>query len=229
MELIASHRPRLEHLKLVVSLKDLNAIEGGSMPLLHHLNLEIANHSTPKISFGKLPLLRSAVLSDLAHLCVILPWVQLTSLVLDQVYQYECVPILQQTSNLIYCELRLRDYPGNTAVVTIPCLESLVLKSFKLSYTAEHLESFITPALRRLIISEGLLGHEPIRSLTGFISKSRAKLQEVRITGRRSVPKSSYREALQSVPRLSFSQREFGGRVGEDDSEFESDTNSSDT
>ncbi|KAF7353340.1 F-box domain-containing protein [Mycena sanguinolenta] len=227
MELIASHRPYLEHLKLVVLFDGLDTIEGRSMPLLHHLDLDVRTLYDTKISFGKLPLLRSAVLSDYAPLSITLPWAQLTSLVLDQVYLDECVPILQQTSNLIYCELRLHDPPGNTAVVTVPCLESLVLKSLETSYTAEYLESFITPALRRLIISEALLGHEPMRSLTNFISKSGAKLEEVHIAGRKSVPKNSYREALQSVPRLFFSKQELDHRISIAELKVESESDSS--
>ncbi|KAJ6464511.1 hypothetical protein C8R45DRAFT_1024266 [Mycena sanguinolenta] len=216
MALIAPHCPRLKHLKLVLFFDGLNAIQGSSMPLLHHLNLKITGHSGPKFSFGKLPSLRSAVLSDFAALEVLLPWAQLTSLVLDQVYLHECVPILQETSNLIHCELHLYYIPGATAAATVPCLESLVLVSL-----------FITPALRRLIISERLLGPEPIRSLNDFISNSGSKLQEVHIASRRSVPKSSYRKALQSVPRLSFSQQELDHRISLAELEIESDSDSS--
>ncbi|KAF7353335.1 F-box domain-containing protein [Mycena sanguinolenta] len=226
MELIALYRPHLEHLKLDIFIDkiDLGAIE-GSMPLLRHLDLDLksVDFSYNTVSLRELPLLRSVVLSRTASRCAILPWAQLTSLVMNKVYLDECVPILQQTSNLIHCELlRLYDPPDYGSVTTLTCLESLVLKSTSSQYTAEYLQSFITPALQRLIISEGLLGHEPIRSLTDFISKSGAKLQEVHIAGRRKVPKNSYREALQSVPRLSSSQRELSGRVGEDDSESES-------
>ncbi|KAJ6464501.1 hypothetical protein C8R45DRAFT_1024212 [Mycena sanguinolenta] len=223
MALIAPHCSRLEHLKLILFFEGLNAIQNSSMPLLHHLNLEITGHSGSKISFGKLPSLRSVVLSDFAAFEVLLPWAQLTSLVLDHVYLQECVPIFQETSNLIHCELHLYCIPGTTAAATVPCLESLVLVSLGPSDTAEYLESFITPALRRLIISEQLLGHEPIRSLTNFISNSGAKLQEVHITSRRSVPKSSYRKALQSVPRLSFSHQELDHRA---DSELEMESDS---
>ncbi|KAJ6464475.1 hypothetical protein C8R45DRAFT_1024119 [Mycena sanguinolenta] len=227
MALIAPHFPRLEHLKLVLLFSGLNAIQGSSMPLLHHLNLKITDQSGPEISFGKLPSLRSAVLSDLAAFCVVLPWGQLTSLVLEQVYLDECVPILQETSNLIHCELRLYHSPGNTATATLLCLESLVLVPLDYQYTAYYLQFFITPALRRLIVSEQLLGHEPIRSLTDFILNSGAKLQEVHIASRSSVPKSSYRKALQSVPRLSFSRQELDHRISLAELEIESDSDSS--
>ncbi|KAF7353332.1 F-box domain-containing protein [Mycena sanguinolenta] len=227
-ELIASHCPYLKHLKLVVLFDGLDTIEGRSMPLLHHLDLDVRTLYDTKISFGQLPLLRSAVLSGLAALFVLLPWAQLTSLVLNKVYLDECVPILQQTSNLIHCEL-LRVYcpPDHAGVATLPCLESLVLKSMSFQNTAEYLQSFITPALHRLIISEQLLGHEPIRSLTNFISKSGAKLKEVHIVGRKSVPKNSYREALQSVPRLFFSKQELDHRISIAELEIESESDSS--
>ncbi|KAJ6464424.1 hypothetical protein C8R45DRAFT_1219908 [Mycena sanguinolenta] len=226
MALIAPHCPRLEHLKLVVSLDSLNAIESDSMPLLHHLNLELTGYG-PEVSFGKLPSLRSAVLRKVVALSVLLPWAQLTSLVLDQVYLDECVPILQETSNLIHCELRLYSPAESTTAATVPCLESLVLVPLFIRYTADYLQFFITPALRRLIIPEQLLGHEPIRSLTDFISNSGAKLQEVHIASRSSVPKSSYREALQSVPRLSFSRQELDHKIPLAELEIERDSDSS--
>ncbi|KAF7353339.1 F-box domain-containing protein [Mycena sanguinolenta] len=222
MALIAPHRLRLEHLKLVIFMNTINpgAIE-GSMPLLRHLDLDLkcVDFSYNTLSLRELPLLRSVVLSRTASRCAILPWAQLTSLVMNKVYLDECVPILQQTSNLIHCELlRLYDLPDYGGVTTLTCLESLVLKSMPLhQYTAECLQSFITPALRRLIISEALLGHEPIGSLTNFISKSGAKLQEVHIAGRSTVPRHSYRVALQSVPRLSFGMPNYEGKIGEGD------------
>ncbi|KAJ7259976.1 hypothetical protein B0H12DRAFT_1277900 [Mycena haematopus] len=105
---VAAHRARLEHLKLILILGDLPSVV-GSMPLLRCLHLEILYNNTlvAPVPFLDLPLLRNVVANKNAVLRVILPWAQLTSLVLTSVYLRECVPILQQTSNLIHCGLHL--------------------------------------------------------------------------------------------------------------------------
>ncbi|KAJ6464370.1 hypothetical protein C8R45DRAFT_1219885 [Mycena sanguinolenta] len=217
MALIASNLVRLEHLKLLVLLDDFSIIEGSSMPLLHHLDLELASSSGvfKHVSFGELPLLRSAVLGRTASLRARLPWAQLTSLAVSRVFLYEFAPILSQTSTLMHCELLLW-CSGHDNVITLPCLESLVLTCSDYegcTSRPETLKSFITPALHNLRFSERFLGPDPLPSLTDFMAKSGAKLQEICITGRRLVPKNSYREALQSIPRLSFSQREADHRI----------------
>ncbi|KAF7353341.1 F-box domain-containing protein [Mycena sanguinolenta] len=230
IELIAPHRPRLKHLKLFVNNLDVCAFYWqGTMPVLHHLDLDVLCFSSELVSFGGLPLLRSVVLNGVASQSVRLPWAQLTSLVLHKVTLEAFIPILSQTSNLLHCELHLRNPVFDSdGVATVPFLESLVLKAQQDDHPAfEYLKFFITPALSNLTIPERFLGLEPLRSLTDFIPKSGGKLRDVCITGRKLVPKNLYREALQSVPRLSFSQREFSGRAGEDDLELESDYDSS--
>ncbi|KAJ7241494.1 hypothetical protein B0H12DRAFT_1236978 [Mycena haematopus] len=227
-KLIAPHRTRLEHLKLVLCLRDLSLVE-GNMPLLRRLDLELQNdpyYDFTPVSFCQLPLLRDVRLNDIAATWVILPWAQLTSLALYEVHMHECVPILQQTSNLIHCELCLCycDTSDHDSGITLPCLESLVLKGpdREDGPPIEYLKSFITPAICRLRISEQFLGDEPIHSLAEFISKSGCKLQEVCITDKgSSVPTESYRDALQSVSMLSFTRLE--------DSESNSDSDSSGT
>jgi hypothetical protein len=74
----------------------------------------------------------------------------------------------------------------------------------------DFLKTFIVPALRRLKIPEDFI--DPIESLTEFISKSGCKLEEVHITGRRSLPQDSYRKAFPSIPKFSFS----GARPSDD-------------
>jgi hypothetical protein len=65
-----------------------------------------------KVMFLELPLLCTAILNDNAASLVVLPWVQLTSLTLKRVLPQEFIPILQQTSNLVHCNLGL--YPVYT-------------------------------------------------------------------------------------------------------------------
>ncbi|KAJ7213730.1 hypothetical protein B0H12DRAFT_370592 [Mycena haematopus] len=208
---VAAHRTRLEHLKLVLYPDGLPFLE-RSMPLLRHLDLDLRNdfsYAFTPVSFCEFPLLRSVRLNDTATSWVTLPWAQLTSIALYQMTIPECVPILQQTSNLTHCELDLGYSKSfnHDIVIALPCLQSLVLTGPDLSGcpSFECLESFNSPAIRHLRISERFLGNKPIRSLTEFMSKSGSKLQEVCITGKWSqVPTKSYRDALQSVPELSF-------------------------
>ncbi|KAJ7241495.1 hypothetical protein B0H12DRAFT_1326234 [Mycena haematopus] len=222
---VAANRTRLEHLKLVLFPDDLSLIE-GSMPLLRHLDLELQSDPDKYVVvkpflFCNLPALRGVVLNYIAALWVILPWAQLTSLALKSVYMHECISILQQTSNLMHCELHLHlSEDDHDSIITLPRLESLVLTDLDFFPSIERLKCFIVPAIRRLRISEHFLGDEPIHSLTEFISKSGSKLQEVCITDKESsVPTESYRDALQSVSKLSF--------ISEDDLESNSNSDSS--
>jgi hypothetical protein len=61
------------------------------------------------------------------------------------------------------------------------------------------LETFIVPALRSLEVPERFIGPNPVESLTSFIVKSGCKLQEIYITGEKSVTEGLYREAFPSI------------------------------
>jgi hypothetical protein len=74
----------------------------------------------------------------------------------------------------------------------------------------DFLRTLVAPALCSLEIPEQFLGPNPIESLTAFISKSGCKLEEVQITGPRSVPKS-YLKAFPSIPRFLFTDEESTG------------------
>ncbi|KAJ7265346.1 hypothetical protein B0H12DRAFT_1261793 [Mycena haematopus] len=209
---IAAHHTRLEHLELSLFAEDLPFIEDG-MPLLRRFHLYVHDeHGITPASFCEVPLLRSVTLNSTTALWVTLPWAQLTCLALNKISMHDCVPILQQIPNLIHCELALCSSPDHGSVITLPSLESLVLKAWPQLVAGPfpgYLEYFITPAIRRLRVPEQFLGDEPIRSLMEYISKSGAKLQEVCITNKGSlVPRNSYHDALQSVSRLSFTDVE---------------------
>ncbi|KAJ7897407.1 hypothetical protein B0H13DRAFT_1623508 [Mycena leptocephala] len=102
---VVPHRARWEHLELDnLSEFDLPIIN-GAMPLLRHLDLSPSNPSAVATELVA-PLLRTVVLNVEAASSVILPWAQLTSLTLVRVCLWDFVPILQQTSNLVRCELQ---------------------------------------------------------------------------------------------------------------------------
>ncbi|KAJ7866337.1 hypothetical protein B0H13DRAFT_2670765 [Mycena leptocephala] len=210
---LVPHRARWEHLELECSsLSHLPVVVEGPMPLLRHLHLELDSFPALAVrAFREVPLLRTVVLNDGAALSIILPWAQLTSLTLLSVYPREYVPVLHKTLNLVHCELEVcidgdDDQPGPD--ITLPYLESLNLGSPVTGF----LEAFIVPALRSLRIPEEFLGPSPIDSLTGFISKSGCKLEEVQFTGLRSLNEQSYRKAFPSIPKFSFS----GASTGDD-------------
>ncbi|KAJ7875445.1 hypothetical protein B0H13DRAFT_2201207 [Mycena leptocephala] len=213
LAMVVPHRARWEHLELSVWLSHLPILD-GPMPLLRYLDLRLRRVGTyAKAVTFEMPLLRTVVVNDDAALSVILPWAQLTSLTLLRVFPYECVPILQQTSSLVHCKLELFDSTNDQPRpdITLPCLESLTLINPRRESAIDFLGTLIVPALRSLEIPEIFLYVNPIESLTAFISKSGCKLEEVQITGPRSVPESSYLKAFPSIPRFLFTDEESTG------------------
>ncbi|KAJ7841543.1 hypothetical protein B0H13DRAFT_2414683 [Mycena leptocephala] len=210
---VVPHRARWEHLDFRLPPSHLHTIIDGAMPLLRHLDLELSGYSAIDVfaTFRDMPLLRSVILNDVS-LHVILPWGQLTSLTLAIVNPRDCFLILQQTSNLVRCVLKLEamyggnDQPGPD--ITLPYLESLSIDQYGATPVTDFLETFIVPVLRHLEIPEECLGTSPLDSLTGFISKSGCKLEEVHITGPRSLHKQSYRKAFPSIHKFSFNNED---------------------
>ncbi|KAJ7016217.1 hypothetical protein C8F04DRAFT_565170 [Mycena alexandri] len=214
--LIALHRARWEHLDLHLVPEHLPTLE-GSMPLLRRFHLELTRAPgirSPRaaVAFQDARLLREVKLDDVAAEHVILPWAQLTSLRLNRVYPRECVAILKETPNLVYCELRLFDDHHASPVPDIlhPHLETLILLEGQ-GPVANYLGTFIVPSLLTLRVPEPFLGPSPIDSLASFISKSRCELKDVRITNRTLVLGDDYRKAFPSIEAFSFS-RYHGGR-----------------
>ncbi|KAJ7831083.1 hypothetical protein B0H13DRAFT_2371615 [Mycena leptocephala] len=174
-----------------LSLRINNEIGVAAILAAMHLRLTLSeNPATDVLAFRDVPLLRSVILNGLS-LNVILPW---------------------QTSNLVRCVLQFEgmygdnDQPGPD--ITLPYLESLSIDQYGAIPVTDFLETFIVPALRRLEIPEECLGTSPLDSLTGFISKSGCKLEEVHITGPRSLPKQSYRKAFPSIHKFSFNNED---------------------
>ncbi|KAF7352461.1 F-box domain-containing protein [Mycena venus] len=164
---IVAHRTRWEHLKLYVCGLDLSTID-GPMPLLRHLDVELLEKSPTVLAFHDVPLLRTVVLGHYASASVILPWVQLTSLVLTDVGPSRCFPILQQTTNLVHCELEIGIEDDGLDVaylpernITLPYLDSLVLTNVDGEAVHVFLNPFVVPALRRLTLEEEFLGSSP--------------------------------------------------------------------
>jgi hypothetical protein len=75
------HSARFEYLKLRLGDSSLYIIE-GKFPLLRHLDLELENDLREVLVIHDSPFLRSAVLGIIATTNVVLPWAQLTRLIL---------------------------------------------------------------------------------------------------------------------------------------------------
>ncbi|KAJ6492587.1 hypothetical protein C8R47DRAFT_1195337 [Mycena vitilis] len=211
VEAVIPHRARWRYLKIDLEGHD-SCIFDGPMPLLRHLQLVVDAPFETLVngfSFQDLPLLRTVALNDYA-LPVTLPWTQLTSLALFDMYPSELVPILVQTRNLVHCELhvdfRAPEYREVWRDITLESLESLVLKHHGPWPTKDFLPTLIVPALRTLQLPESLLTPNPIGSLRAFISKSGCPLEELHLTGKISVALPSYRQTFSSLRKLSVDQ-----------------------
>jgi hypothetical protein len=201
---VVAHRERWEYLKLYIYLSDFPTIE-GRLPLLRHVDLT-AEADPLGIIIHDAPLLRTAILSTIDLSNVILPWGQLTSLTLNRLEPYDCAPILQQTSNLVHCELILFDWQYDDSNpppdIPLPCLESLTLNDWEGALPG-YLHTFVVPALRSLRVPEPWLEPNPIAALASFISKSGCKLQELHLT-QISDPGTPYHKAFPSIQNVSL-------------------------
>ncbi|KAJ7885711.1 hypothetical protein B0H14DRAFT_1339843 [Mycena olivaceomarginata] len=194
---LVPHRARWQHLHIyALSPSRLDTLQ-GPMPLLRSLDLSLAEMTdpfAPQVLLREMPLLRTVVLNDAAAGRLILPWVQLTSLTLRWLYPRECAPILQNTLNLVHCDLGLVDDDDEgTPDITLPALRSLTLRGRSIP---GYLETLIVPALHNLRISHSFLPLGSIdTALASFVSKSSCKLQDLCLTGR-VVSQDPYRKAF---------------------------------
>ncbi|KAJ7629652.1 hypothetical protein DFH06DRAFT_1480224 [Mycena polygramma] len=212
---VVPHRARWEYLEFYGSILHLRALGEGTMPLLRHLDLTLNIYYLDDVAsklafFREAPLLRTVIINNTAAARVILPWTQLTSLTFLPAYLDECVPFLQQTSNLVHCELFVAKGLGELGLqtqVVLPYLESLTMiaeggeDNFGRTYIPEN---WVACALQRLTVPETFLDPEPVNSMAVFISRLGCNLKEMHITGRREVSKKSYHEAFPSIREFSF-------------------------
>ncbi|KAJ6504156.1 hypothetical protein C8R47DRAFT_1316364 [Mycena vitilis] len=195
------HSARWEYLTIHVSAHISPTIFptiGAAMPLLLRLDLNLGN-TTDIVAFRDPPLLRTVILDlDYAFaFSLLLPLAQLTSLSLTNASPGACLPFLQQTPNLVHCELELYHGYGDQAIdIQLPLLESLTLtRSGNRPPPTWYLRTLAVPALRSLRVPESFLGPHPLETLRSFISKSGSKLQDVYILGS-SIPESFYCRAF---------------------------------
>ncbi|KAJ7166565.1 hypothetical protein C8R43DRAFT_986351 [Mycena crocata] len=205
MATLSSHRVRWEYLELSHIPESFLPFLCDPMPFLRHLDVSYRDdYST--VTLGDAPLLRSVKIIDYLE-PIILPWRQLTSLVLLSVFPYACTEVLQQTTLLVHCELSLYKsyYDDDDNIDTeLPFLQSLIMVK-EASLRTPYLHSLILPALHTLQIPDSDLGDDPIAGLTFFVSKSRCVLRELRITGTESAAVATeYQTAFPTILQLSL-------------------------
>ncbi|KAJ6560158.1 hypothetical protein B0H19DRAFT_109672 [Mycena capillaripes] len=233
-ELLAAavtHCERWEYVQLKFVQSEFPTIQ-DTLPLLRHLALEFDGFPS-NIVVREAPLLRTVVLSchDPSDVILALPWGGLTSLTLTRLEPDTCAAILQQTSNLVHCELNLYDFDYSPSIppsaVTLSYLESLACTNLIVGSYDGFLGTIIAPALRSLRVSELFLLPDPIDSLASFISNSGCALQKLRIDKTRSVRKHAYRTAFPTIQKLSFDEEWNSGAESDSESgDVESDSDS---
>ncbi|KAJ7161188.1 hypothetical protein C8R46DRAFT_1285259 [Mycena filopes] len=218
VRLLSAHNPRCEFLEIHARSFTI-PITAAPMPLLRHLDIAsnagfIASEFDAIIT-PEMPALRSAILDDNAAATLTLPWAQLTSLKLNRVYPAECVPILQQTTNLVHCQLDLVD-GGDTPWpdMMLMRLESLIF-SDNSDTVKGYLETFSVPSLRKLHIPERYL-QNPVDSLKALMLASGGELRDVRITGERHVSKDTYARVFPSI-EFSFDSLHVGDESSDEE------------
>ncbi|KAJ6545249.1 hypothetical protein B0H19DRAFT_281700 [Mycena capillaripes] len=109
---IAAHCQRLEHLRM---LAEFHLLFSFRSPLLWLRSLRLGLRWTrdpgeyllPPTVFLAAPLLRKVALQKYEHEHrAILPWGQLTVLIVDSIAPYECARVLSLAPSLVFCRLR---------------------------------------------------------------------------------------------------------------------------
>ncbi|KAJ7036940.1 hypothetical protein C8F04DRAFT_1232854 [Mycena alexandri] len=207
---VLPHRAHWQHLKL--ELDDSSRLRSiiGPMPQLQHLEMRLPSIGGEAVALHDVPLLHAVSLTYIDLAPVILPWAQLTSLILTTVFPREYLPILEQASSLVYCELLIvftgyLQFPPN--VIRLPHLETLILTD-KEPRSGRHeqgdqglLHFIIAHALQRLDVPTRFLGLDPVDSLRAFFSNSGCNLYELAIIGG-PIKHSQYVAAFPSIQNL---------------------------
>ncbi|KAJ7037923.1 hypothetical protein C8F04DRAFT_1180040 [Mycena alexandri] len=181
----------------------------GLMPLLRCLTLSSYSgiETADVVAPHEAPLLRAVDLNSIARKLT-LPFAQLTSLTLGQMYPHDCVPILQQTTHLVYCRLSI--FADNNVLQPPGSAQDVFLGPFlnSLNTANSGIDPYASATLlfRLSAIPEHSLMPQPIDTLATFIQRSGCRLETVHISGNlQSGPqKGTYPVAFPGVGTSSF-------------------------
>ncbi|KAJ7716300.1 hypothetical protein B0H16DRAFT_1801660 [Mycena metata] len=207
-----THRTRWEHLKLFVSVRNLPVII-GPFPLLRTLTTTVwvdglHDETYRPATFHSAPLLRRVAIDNYKDIFLsMLPWSQLTVLVIKSIDINPCVHVLALAPNLVYCDLTcFRLGEGETPrQVTLARLKHLKLRGpdqlWDHTPILNPLGVLALPALQRLHIDEASLLPGPIAALQSLLSLWGSSPRDIGI-GFPSQPFAMYPAAL---PKIVFS------------------------
>ncbi|KAF7361062.1 F-box domain-containing protein [Mycena sanguinolenta] len=190
-QIIVRHLDHIEYLELSISDKvDLSQLASlsvaSSMPLLRTVKLGSwsAQDSVPVAHFLSAPLLRSVhITRSPSPFKLLLPWSQLSNLILEGVSGQSTATILRQTVNLVHLRLRVispLDFPSD-AVEPLSRLESLEVDCGSIS----SFSSLSLPALRTLKITQCLFIRDLSR-LNNDFSRWRCLPEMLHVTAKRN-------------------------------------------
>ncbi|KAJ7074056.1 hypothetical protein C8F01DRAFT_6752 [Mycena amicta] len=211
-----AHRARWEYATLLIpdnSPSNHAICLEGSMPILLELDLRFDSVSRLGTLIGSLeaPRLSTAfldccVLEHVELLPTLLPWSQLTKLLLHYVTPETAAMILCETPNLVHC--RLEFVTGDASgirILSLPRLEILIIRS-DLSSSAEiydFLLAFRAPALKGLHIDEDMLGlQDGLSPLPTAVKSLECKLERLRIVNSLESSLEDYRSMFPEIVHL---------------------------
>ncbi|KAK6978002.1 F-box domain-containing protein [Favolaschia claudopus] len=204
---LTPHLHRAEHL----SFRDANvghlSVIDIPMPMLRSLCLHFEQgvFTGHPLTFRSLPLLRSVELDDDGVPSVILPWSQLTSLALKNLYVDVTVSLLRETPRLVDCTLNFWNRPDqfDFTPLSLPHLKTLILDQ-RCDANLSFLYTLATPALVSLQLPERFLVSpysDPIPSLEVFLTNSGCRLQQLKLFNPR-FSRAAYRTAFPSIASI---------------------------
>ncbi|KAJ7113023.1 hypothetical protein C8R44DRAFT_882060 [Mycena epipterygia] len=137
-------------------------------------------------AFLQAPRLHTIILADMRSQKIELPWCQLTTLVLESIYNHECAAILEHVVSLIHCRVIVANHsvrPGGLTLIrpyTSGIAGTRPLYTSMLHDAVTHLLNTLTlPALRKLKIQEeGVVTFNAIASL---VSRSGCPLETLHV------------------------------------------------
>ncbi|KAJ7178174.1 hypothetical protein C8R46DRAFT_988315 [Mycena filopes] len=207
---IMAHRHRWQHLKLFTDMFNLPAII-GPFPLLRSLAATTWLFRPQTVmhwptTFRDAPLLQRVALDRYDDLFRdMLPWSQLTVLIIHDIEGKQCLAILALAPGLVYCDLAIGSVGEGDApscILLLDQLKTLKLRSLGDTNTwySEMPNALViqVPALRRLYISEPFLAPNPIEALRALLLRWNCNPQEICI----AFPQHNidmYSEALPSI------------------------------
>ncbi|KAJ7018643.1 hypothetical protein C8F04DRAFT_1327022 [Mycena alexandri] len=206
-EIIMAHRARWQHLRLFVPVAKLAAIE-GPFPLLRSLTTSVSIPTTEdarrrSTAFRASPLLHRVAIAQCEEVFHdMLPWSQLTVLLIQSIRIKQCMAILALAPLLVYCDATFsRHEEGVNTEDDMPSHIGLAhMKHLKLrgpNQLLNPLSVLSLPALQRLHADEASLLPDSIAALQSLLSHWGSRPREIRI-GFPSLP-INYAAALPSV------------------------------